>query len=475
MNRNANSSEREVAKKLLENIENLSKDYNGLSEEVVQIQADLKSAGIDTEGLNMKEVSSQFEVLRAQVDELRQQSEAARSRNGGGIAGLKEEAHKFSFIRCMDAIASNNWEKAGFEKEVMDAARTKAQTIGVGTAGGFFVPDEVLDDVIGAIYTQSALINLTGEDGSANRISVIDGLQGGNVKIPKFLGGMVAYFIGEEDEYTESQTKVGDVNMTPKKLGVMVRLTQEMRNYAGFGFEDLLRRDMSRAAAKKLDNAILYGAGSADEPRGIVNAVNATNLGQSDLKNFPSVQVYRADTSAAWDGSAVSDADGGTLDFDDLMEMVGLLTGNDVTPDDSAAFLAHPKFFRNLKKLKTENYDTQTTGQPYLLGMPMISDERLAEVIGPYVTSTQVESARKPGKNLGWIDDGDAGSTFGNVFYGNWNEVLLGRWGGIEIDDDAGRGKGFTRDHIYLKMRMYVDVGLRHDQAIVVCDDANYA
>ena len=105
----------------------------------------------------------------------------------------------------------------------------------------------------------------------------------------------------------------------------------------------------------------------------------------------------------------------------------------------------------------------------------MISDERLAEVIGPYVTSTQVESARKPGKNLGWIDDGDAGSTFGNVFYGNWNEVLLGRWGGIEIDDDAGRGKGFTRDHIYLKMRMYVDVGLRHDQAIVVCDDANYA
>jgi len=468
-------TEREVAKRLLENVDNLTKSYEGLSEEIDSIRTNMKNIeGIESEGVKNADVLKEFETLRATVEDMKDQAEQARSANGGGISGLKDEAHKFSLIRAMDAIHTNSWENAGFEKEVMEHARTKAQAIGVGTAGGYFVPDEVLDDVIQAIYTRSALINLAG-DGDANRISVIDGLQGGTVKVPKFLGGLVAYFIGEEDEYTESQTKVGDVNMTPKKLGVMVRLTQEMRNYAGFGFEDLLRRDMSRAAAKKLDNAILYGAGSADEPRGIINSVNASNLAQGDLKNFPSVQVYRADTSAAWDGSAVSDADGGTLDFDDLMEIVGLLTANDVTPDDSAAFLAHPKFFRNLKKLKVDNFDAQAANKPYLLGMPMISDERLAEVIGPYVTSTQVESARKPGKNLGWVDDGDAGTTFGNVFYGNWNEVLLGRWGGIEIDDDAGRGKGFTRDHIYLKMRMYVDVGLRHDQAIVAVDDANYA
>ena len=476
MSESQNLTEREVAKRLLENVDNLTKNYEGLTEQIDSIRTQMKNVeGIETEGVKNADVLKEFEGLRATVDDLREQSEKARSMNGTGISGLKEEAHNFSLIRAMDAIHTNDWSRAGFEKEVMEHARTKAQAIGVGTAGGFFVPDEGLDDVIQAIYTKSALVNLTGRDGDATRISVIDGLNGGTVKIPKFLGGLVAYYIGEEDEYTESQTTVGDVVMTPKKLAVMVRLTQEMRQYAGFGFENLLREDMVRAAAKKLDQSILYGTGTADQPRGILNSVNASALAANDLNRDPSVQVYRADTSARWDGSTVSDADGGTLDFDDLDAMKGLLEDIGITIDESAAFLAHPKFFRNLKQLKTDNFSGQSSEQPYLLGMPMISDDRLREVIGPFVTSTQVEHARKPGAGLGWTDDGDAGTTFGNVFYGNWNEVLLGRWGGIEIDDDGGRGKGFTRDHIYVKMRMYLDVGMRHDQSIVICDDANYA
>ena len=476
-------TEREVAKRLLENVDNLTKSYEGLSEEIDSIRTNMKNIeGIESEGIKNADVLKEFETLRATVEDMKEQSEKARSARGDGIAGLKDEAHKFSLIRAMDAIHTNSWEKAGFEREVLEHARTKAQAIGVGTAGGYFVPDEVLDDVIQAIYTRSALINLGG-DGDATRISVLDGLSGGTVKVPKFLGGLVAYFIGEEDEYTESQTRVGDVVMTPKKLAVMVRLTQEMRNYAGFGFENLLREDMVRAAAKKLDNAILYGAGTADEPRGIVNSVNTTHLGlgASELNSNPSVQVYSPDTVLAgvnsdgfWNGSApASGAVGGALDFDDLDKMKALLEDISIVPDENAAFLAHPKFFRKLRQLKVDNFSGQSSDQPYLLGMPMISDERLAEVIGPFVTSTQVTTNQKPGASYGW--GSSAGSTFGNVFYGNWNEVLLGRWGGIEIDDDAGRGKGFTRDHIYVKMRMYLDVGMRHDQSIVVCDDANYA
>jgi HK97 family phage major capsid protein len=482
-------TEREVAKRLLENVDNLTKSYEGLSEEIDSIRTNMKNIeGIESEGVNNADVLKEFEGLRATVEDMKDQAEKARSANGDGISGLKEEAHKFSLIRAMDAIHTNSWENAGFEREVMEQARTKAQAIGVGTAGGYFVPDEVLDDVIQAIYTRSALINL-GDSGAANRISVIDGLQGGTVKVPKFLGGLVAYFIGEEDEYTESQTRVGDVVMTPKKLAVMVRLTQEMRNYAGFGFENLLREDMVRAAAKKLDNAILYGRGTADEPRGIINGVNATHLalGASELNANPSVQVYGAESGLAsvnadgfWNGTAPaaggSGAAGAALDFDDLDKMKALLEDIGVVPDESAAFLAHPKFFRKLRQLKIDNFSGQSSDQPYLLGMPMISDERLQEVIGPFVTSTQVEHARQPGANLNWgVNSSTPANTFGNVFYGNWNEVLLGRWGGIEIDDDAGRGKGFTRDHIYVKMRMYLDVGMRHDQSIVVCDDANYA
>ena len=56
--------------------------------------------------------------------------------------------------------------------------------------------------------------------------------------------------------------------------------------------------------------------------------------------------------------------------------------------------------------------------------------------------------------------------------YGNLSEVILGRWGGIQLTDDQGKGKGFTTDHIYIKMRMWVDVGIRQPRAIVWCPDA---
>ncbi len=462
--------EQEVARRLLANVENLGKNYESLVGEVNKIQGDLKKFdGFDPSTIDIKGAIGEFEKTKAVIEQMK--ADRRRSAGTSRIPGLAAEAKNFSMIRAMSAIKSGDWSRAGFEQEVFAAARTKAQAMGIDSAGGYFIPDEVIEDVIAAIYTQSALINLSGE--GTTRVSVLDGLNGGTVKVPKFLGGVVAYWIGESDEYAESQTKVGDMMMTPKKLGVLVRMTQEMRTYASYGFESLLRTDMIRAAAKVLDKSILYGSGTAHSPRGVVNAVNAANIAKGDLKAFPSVQVYDAAAKAAWNGASVTDnqsKDNAALDFDGMDNMIAMLEDNDVVADNSAAFLAHPKFFRKVKQLRVENYNAQTSGQPYLLGAPRLPDARLTDIIGNFAKTTQIATNNKAGESVGWTGSSNAGHT--DVFYGNWNEVVLGRWGGIEIEDDGGRGKGFTSDQTYMKMRLYVDVGFRHDQSIAVCPNA---
>lgn len=464
------SPEKEVARRLLANVENLGKNYEGLVAEVNKIQGDLKRFdGFDPATIDIKSAIAEFEKTKAVVEQMK--ADRRRASSGSRIPGLSAEAKNFSMIRAMTAIKSGDWTRAGFEREVFDAARTKAQAMGLDSAGGYFIPDEVIEDVIAAIYTQSALINLSGD--GTTRVSVLDGLTGGTVKVPKFLGGVVAYWIGESDEYAESQTKVGDMMMNPKKLGVLVRMTQEMRTYASYGFESLLRTDMIRAAAKVLDRSILYGSGTAHAPRGVVNAVNAANLAKGDLKASPSVQVYDANGKTAWNGAAITtneSYDDAALDFDGMDNMMALLEDNDVVADNSAAFLAHPKFFRSVKALKVDNYTGQNTNKPYLLGAPRLPDSRLADIIGGFAKSTQIATNNKAGQSVGWTGSSTTGHT--DVFYGNWNEVVLGRWGGIEIEDDGGRGKGFTSDQTYMKMRLYVDVGFRHEQSIVVCPNA---
>lgn len=465
-------NEREVARQLLENMENLSKSNAELAETVESMGSTIKASGIDN--VNVNNVVEEFNELRNNVEAMKE----AQKQSPGYIDGLDESEGQFSLIKAMTAIRTNNWEKAGFERSVFDAARTKAQATNVDSAGGYFVPDQVIPDVISAIYTNSAVINQGGE--GQTRASVLDGLSGGSCKIPKFQGGTVAYWIGEEDTYAESQTKVGDVTMTPKKLGVLVRLTDEMRKLGGYGFESLLRNDMVRAAAKKIDYAALYGKGMGSSPRGLMGAVtraaHADYASDSDINAMESPLVMLG--TSLWDGADTAAANAVDFSFDNLLEMVGIHEDRDIMADGSTAFISSPAFFRRLRKARAAAHTAGTTDGPYLAGAPMLTDEALRGIIGDFGVSTQVAKNQLAGLSLAQVlaDDGtpnaDAGTDCGDLFYGNWGEMVFGRWGGIEIEDDAGRGSGFTSDHLYLKMRMYCDIGLRHPQSFVISTEA---
>lgn len=409
-------------------------------------------------GIDLKALWDQVEKQRAAHDQLIKM--ISTRRHGAYVAGLDEERHKFSMIRAVHAIHRGSWDDAGFEKEVFEQTRKNIKhVIGVESEGGFFVSDQVIPDVIAQIYARSVLIALDGAEGTT-RVSVVDGLTGASVRVPKFNGGMLAYWLGEKDGYIDSAASVGTKSMTPKKLTLLTRLSEEMRRWGGFGFESLLRNDMSRAAALEVDRVGVYGRGIDNEPRGVIHTQN--------------IRRYSAASNAivATADSATTVTAGGELNFDVLDEIAGTLEDENIPPNESFAHISAPRLFRRLKRTKVDSFSGQTENQMYLVGVPSISDAKLAELIGNFDKTTQIGTTKAAGASCGWTATDDAAEArHTDLVSGNWSEMLLGRWGVMEIVDDQGRGPGFLRDEVYMKARMYLDTMIRQEKAFTVTPD----
>jgi len=412
------------------------------------------------ENLDLKAVVDEVEKLRAEQEKLVRSIRT--SKKGVYVPGAEDE--DFSCLKAMIGIRTGKWAGAETERDIMKAAaEIKAgQNVGDDSAGGYFIPDQVIPEVIGAIYAQSVFVALEGE--GTTRISVLEGLTGGSVKIPKFDGGLIAYWIGEEDSYAISSAEVGDVTLSPKKMGVLVRLTDSMVKLQGFGFEKMLRADMARAAAKKLDWTVAYGTGGDNMPRGIANMRGIKFYSNEQGAVYTKAQIETA-------GSPLDDWDGGTLDFDTLMNMELALEEDDIVLDASHAWITSPRGIHYLKRLRIPQFSGDTAGA-YLVGAPYLSDARLVDVIGsPIAKCTQIPSDNLPGESAHGATD-STNEKYTDIFGGNLNNIVLGRWAGIEVDDDGGKGPGFLRDHLYIKLKMHCDVQARQQRGIIMCPDA---
>lgn len=459
-------------------VEKLSVFLDG-DESLVKMSDKIKALEPLVEGLkdlDLKKVVEEVDKLKAGQETIRKSIKTNRN-SRGFVPGLEDaDDEQFSILRALNAIGTKDFGEAGYELEVMKEAKKqasqntvfnkRAQQIGDDVVGGYFVPDQVMSDVIQAIYTRSVMVNLDGSDGTT-RVSILDGLVGANVEIPKFEGGTIAYWVGEENAIAESFADVGNITMNPKKLGVLVRLTEEMRKFGAFGFEALLRNDIVRAAAKKIDESVIYGNGSNHAPRGIMAHPEVSLFMQQDTA------LVRAKTTLAAVQAGTgefADLPGAEMNFDDLDDMQLLLEEDDIIMDSSFAWISSPRFFRRLRRQKVIHFSGQTTEQAYLLGTPMITDEQLRASIGDFGTSNQIPTTNVPGESSGGQTT-ETDEKYTDLLGGNWADVLFGRWGGLEISDDAGRGVGFSSGVLNMKLIMYSDINIRQPRSIIVASD----
>lgn len=196
-----------------------------------------------------------------------------------------KEVNSFSFMKVIRALANPSDMKArkeaAFEFEASEAA---SRALGKDT-GRFLVPSDVLTRALNtatgpaggyAVATTtlagSFIEQLRNKAVVLSRSTVMGGLVG-NVDVPKHASGATAYWLGEGADATGSDQTLGQVALSPKTVAAFSDMTRRMVLQSSVDVEALVRSDLAKVLGLAIDKAAFYGSGANAQPLGITNQV----------------------------------------------------------------------------------------------------------------------------------------------------------------------------------------------------------
>ena len=315
---------------------------------------------------------------------------------------------------------------ASLELEASEAAKRDYN----GEVKGHLIPFDVLNRALGA--------TLNGATGATNLVptelmSFIDlfrnalvlpsmgatmmtGLNG-NVNIPRVTAGnSVTWLTTEGSQGNASDLTFDQVPLTPKTITARTQYTKQLLLQSSISVETLVIDQLAKVLALGFQQAIINGAGASGVPRGILN------------------------TSGI--GSVAMGTNGGVITHDKLVELeTSIATAN--TPLESLGYLTNSKV---RGAMKTNRIDSGS-------GLFLL-DQVSKEANGyPVYTTNAVPSNLTKGSSVGVCSA---------VIFGNWSELILGMWGGLDIMVNPYRlGQGT----IEVEAMQMVDVAVKHPAA----------
>lgn len=383
---------------------------------------DMQKEMLTKMGASVDTIVEEQKKLQTRIDELEKMSTPRRI----SVPGLEGMEKDFSLQRAINAIVSGDWTNAGFEKEVFSAASKKAMSAGTDTAGGYIVPNELLTDFIEYLRAKPVV--------SQMGATVLQGLNGVPVEIPKQTGGATAYWVGENQAITESALTFGQIALSPKQVSGLVKLSSRLLRLSNPSVEAMIRNDLQAVLANAIDYACLRGSGAANEPIGIANTsgINSVTLGSGN---------------------------GDALDWDDILNMqYQLQVDNAFT--GNLGYIFHPVTRKNLLKQKVAQYSGDTAGE-YII-QPIVSDAQLQNWLGyKYAMTTQVPINLTVGSG-----------TCTEVYFGNWSELIIGQWGGLEIMASRETSDAFEKNQVWVRIIQEIDLAVRHPESFCLINTA---
>lgn len=331
-------------------------------------------------------------------------------RESNGPVGLSDqEARAFSFVKLFRALtapageAKRYADEAKFELEACAAAADKMTHRSVK---GVLIPVDVMTaalpglgqrgtDIVsiksGSGYTgsggntvQTQLLASSFIDILRNRTTIMQlgtelGGLVGNVDIPRQTTGASASWIGEDVDSTQEDVDFDLVSLRPKTVTNFMEVTRKMLMQSSLGMEALLRRQMAQGIAEQIDLKGYYGTGLSDTPTGI-KATSGINSFYWATDNAPLFSEFvRAETEIATDNADVA----------------------------SMAYVTNPTIRGYCK-----------------------TNRRIA-------TSTDSNTIWEPGNTInGYRTEITNQIATGDVFFGNFADLWIGMWGGLDITVD---------------------------------------
>jgi HK97 family phage major capsid protein len=166
-----------------------------------------------------------------------------------------ERAYRFGMfmLGLYGKQAPRKWCEEHGIKFVSDVADKAAHNEGSNSNGGFLVPDEFQND----------LIDLRETYGVFRANTKIVPMASDTRSDPRRVGGLTAYFVGEDTAATQSLKSWDRVRLTAQKLMVLTKYSNELNEDAVLNIGDDLAGEIAYAFALKEDQCGFTGDGSS--------------------------------------------------------------------------------------------------------------------------------------------------------------------------------------------------------------------
>ena len=383
---------------------------------IAEIRAELLDAQKSLDAVDLKDQAA-VDAAEAKVRSLMRELELAElnERAAKQVATKafqtpeEKELKRFSLAKFIREAAAGRG-LTGFEAEMNEEAEKEMRAAGQ-TLAGVGIPSVLLggrrtfdynnvttatEGKEFAAVTEWSYIEALRDAMLGARLGVryIPGMQG-NARIVKG-GGVTASWLAEEAAASKVKEEFGTIDMTPHRLQILGGYTYDLLKQSALPVERILWDELIRAHAHALDAAIFTGSGSSGQPTGVLNT---SGIG---------------DVAGGTDGAAIS--------FENLVKL-------ETAVGNANGLFGRLAYVTNSKVAGAAKSTPQVNGYPRY-----IMEDGRANGFEFHVTNAIPSNLTK----------GSSSGVCSAVLFGNWEEVLVPQWGGLDmiIDPLTQKGKG---------------------------------
>jgi len=326
-----------------------------------------------------------------------------RGAMGGKLTGAELEAQQKGIAERQARGLEVNEKAVYIPEELMTRAAQQTVTQDSGEYGGQLVSDAAPRLIDGFMP------KLFLEELGAN---VWTGLSGGDIPLP-VSSNYTFEWLEEGETITGQKQKFVGPKLSPKRAGALVSVTKKLLMQSSIDVETAIRTRLVQGIARALNRVAIEGLSANNEPVGILNTVG--------------VLASANQTSA------------GAPTYANIVELQGLVEDADAT-ENSLGYLCSPRL---RSKLKTVSKGTDMGGA--------ICQMNMIDGVNTVSTSLVKKIAGTP-------------DTY-PIIYGDFSQLYVGVWGGIEIIVDATSTAAASAASVNLIINMEADVAIANPKA----------
>lgn len=355
-------------------------------------------------------------------------SRAAQDKRGDSRDKTRESALTIPVDVLARGMRVDSAMASAVARSLIERASSRGQEVayrdllvGTPTAGGNSVATELLGSSFIDLLRNSMVLDRLG-------ITWLRDLNG-NIAIPSATGAATSYWVAENGAPTESQQTIGQVTLTPKTVGAFTDYSRRLLLQSSLDIEAFVRADLAAIIGQAIQLAAINGAGASNEPLGILNTSGIGSVAGGTNGAAP-LYDHMVDLESA---IAVANADVGNM-----------------------AYLTNAKVRGKLRK--TQEFATTNGKAVWTSG----SERGVGDVLGYNAVVTNAVPSN--------LTKGTSAGVCSAILMGNFADLLLGMWGGLDVmlDPYTGATSGTKR----VVALQDVDVAIRRVASFAAMKDA---